>query len=109
VTPLKPVVPREQALRDVEAAVDYYVREAGGKVAVGFIGALERTYASIARHPGAGTPRYGMELALPDLRCKSIGRYPYLVFYVDRGKQIEVWRVLHGVRDIPASLRDLQP
>jgi toxin ParE1/3/4 len=107
--PLKSIVPREQALQDIEAAVDYYVREAGGKVAVGFIDALERTYASIARHPDAGTSRYGIELALPGLRCKSIRRYPYLVFYIDQGSQIEVWRVLHGVRDIPASFRDLQP
>jgi hypothetical protein len=31
-------------------------------------------------------------------------RYPYLVFYVERSDHIDIWRVLHGQRDIPAWL-----
>jgi toxin ParE1/3/4 len=33
-----------------------------------------------------------------------VQRYPYLVFYVERDDHIDVWRVLHGQRDIPAWL-----
>jgi len=33
-------------------------------------------------------------------------RYPYLVFYVEHADHIDVWRVLHGQRDIPAWMRE---
>ena len=48
------------------------------------------------------------ELDLPDLRFKAISRYTYLVFYVESDDCIEVWRVLHGERDIPAGLWTVQ-
>jgi len=40
----KPVIPREQARRDVEAAVDFYATEAGETVALRFIDAVEAAY-----------------------------------------------------------------
>jgi toxin ParE1/3/4 len=49
----KSIVPRELARSDVEAAVDYYAREAGSEVALGFIDALEDAYDLIASHPEA--------------------------------------------------------
>ncbi|MBI2307129.1 MAG: type II toxin-antitoxin system RelE/ParE family toxin [Rhodocyclales bacterium] len=102
----KPVVPREQANRDVDAALDHYLSEGAAPAALGFIDALERAYAHIARHPAAGSPRYAHELNLPGLRFHPLARYPYLVFYVEREQHIEVWRVLHGKRDIPAWMND---
>ena len=53
----KPVVPRAAAVGDVQAAVDYYVQEAGMRVALGFIDGLEAAYGAISRQPGAGSPR----------------------------------------------------
>jgi toxin ParE1/3/4 len=50
----KPVIPREQANRDVDEAVAYYLTEATEAVALGFIDALEKAYGHIARHPGHG-------------------------------------------------------
>ena len=102
---IKPVVPREQALRDIDDAIDHYLTEAGGRVALGFIDALEQAYRSIGRHPAASSPRYAHELALPSLRSHLLKRYPYLVFYVELDDRIDVWRVLHAKRDIPASLQ----
>jgi plasmid stabilization system protein ParE len=40
----KPVIPREQANRDVDDAVAYYLTEATEAVALGFIDALEQAY-----------------------------------------------------------------
>ncbi len=97
---------RELARRDVEAAIKYYVREAGSDVAQGFIDALRRAYRTIADHPAAGSPRYAHELALPGLRGHGLKRYPYLVFYVERDDHIDVWRVLHAHRDIPAWMQE---
>lgn len=96
------VVPREQANRDVDEAVAHYLKEASEPIVLGFIDALEQAYAHISHHPAAGSPRYAHELNLPGLRAWPLAHYPYLVFYVERPDHIDVWRVLHGQRDIPA-------
>jgi DNA polymerase-3 subunit epsilon len=48
---------------------------------------------------------YAHELNLSGLRFWPLARYPHLVFYVERPQHIEVWRVLHGQRDIPAWMQ----
>jgi len=30
--------------------------------------------------------------------------YPYLIFYIEKEDHIDVWRILHGQRNIPARL-----
>ena len=80
----KPVILREQADRDIDEAIDRYLTEAGDKIALGFIGALERAYRHIARHPAIGSPRHAYELDLPSLRFWPLKRYPYLIFYIER-------------------------
>ena len=102
---IKPVVPREQANQDVDDAVAYYLGEGAASVALDFVDALKQAYSHIGRHPGTGSPRYGHELDLPGLRSWTLSRYPYLVFYVERSDHIDVWRVLHGQRDIPAWMQ----
>ena len=101
----KPVVPREQANRDAEEAVVYYLGQGSTKAALAFVNALENAYAHLGRHPLSGSPRYAHELNLPDLRAWPVKGYPWLVFYVDRERYVEVWRVLQAERDIPAWLR----
>ena len=103
---MKVIVPRELANRDVEEVIDHYLVEASANVALGFVDELERAYAHIARHPASGSPRYAHQLGLADLRFWPLGRYPYLVFYVERDEQIDVWRVLHEQRDIPAWMNE---
>lgn len=103
---IRPVVPRARARRDVEAALEHYLAEAGERTALGFVAALERAYRNIARHPEAGSPRIGHELDLPGLRSWPLRRYPYLVFYVEQTDHLDVWRVLHAQRDLPAWLRE---
>ena len=99
---VKPVVPREQANRDVDEAIAYYLGEASDRVALGFIDALEQAYRHIGRHPASGSSRYAVELNLPGLRAWPLRRFPHLVFYVETTDHIDVWRVLHGARDVPA-------
>jgi toxin ParE1/3/4 len=101
----KPVIPRELARRDVEAAVNYYVRVAGPDVALGFIEALQSAYRAVAERPALGSPRYAQELALPGLRSFIMKGFPYLVFYIELEDHIDIWRVLHGRRDIPSRMR----
>jgi toxin ParE1/3/4 len=40
------------------------------------------------------------------LRSWTLKRNAHIVFYVERDAHIDVWRVLHGMRDVPAWLRD---
>ena len=103
---VRPVVPREQAHRDVEDAVAYYLAQDAESAALGFVETLERAYGHIGRHPASGSPRYAHELNLPGLRSWTLTRFPYLVFYVERPDHIDVWRVLHGQRDIPAWMQE---
>lgn len=100
------VIPRELARRDVEDIVDHYLVEGASKAALGFIDALESAYAQIGRHPGSGSPRYGHALNLPGLRSWPLPRYPHLVFYIEHEDHIDVWRTLHGQRDIPAWMQE---
>jgi len=102
----KPIIPREQAHQDIEDAVAYYLDEDAEAVALGFIDALEEAYAHISRYPATGSPRYAHELNLPGLRSWPLTRYPYLVFYIEHVDHVDVWRVLHGQRDIPAWMRE---
>jgi len=102
----KTVVPREQANRDVDEIIAYYMGESAAHAALGFIDALEQAYTHIGCHPGTGSPRYAHELNLPGLRTWLLTAYPYLVFYVERPDHVDVWRVLHEQRDIPAWMRD---
>lgn len=102
----KAVVPREQANRDVDEIIAYYLGERAAHAALGFIDALEQAYTHIGRHPGTGSPRYAHELNLSGLRTWSLTGYPYWVFYVERPDHVDIWRVLHEQRDIPAWMRD---
>ena len=103
---MKVVRLREVARRDVEGAVDYYAGEGGEVLALRFVAVLQRALDLIARRPAAGSPRFGYELQLPGLRTHSLRDFPYLVFYVERDDYVDVWRVLHGSRDVPAWLVD---
>ena len=103
----KPVVPTRQAQQDLETGIDYYLFEEGSAAAaLGFITAVEEAFERLGKNPAMGSPRYAYELDLPGLRSWSLNRYPHLVFYVDRGDYVEVWRVINGVRDIPAWLHN---
>lgn len=97
-------MPRARARQDVEEAVSHLVTDAGSAVALGFVDALERAYRHIARQPATGSPRWAQTLDLPGLRTWPLSRHPYLVCYLERADHIDVWRVLHMQRDVPASL-----
>jgi len=102
----KPVVPRALANQDAEDAVAYYLGEDAASAALGFVDALEQAFTRIGRHPATGSPRYAHALNLPGLRSWPLSRFPHLVFYVEHMDHIDVWRVLHGARDVPAWMQE---
>ena len=102
----RPAVLRERAQRDIEEAVEYYLAGASEAVALAFVDALEATFRLVAEHPAAGSPRYARELDLPGLRSRLVAGFPYIVCYIEREADVDVWRALHTARDIPAWLRE---
>ena len=103
----KPVALRERAKRDIDEVIEHYLAEAGQAVALSFIDALEDTLRRISERPENGSPRYAHELDIPGLRFRSTGKFPYLIFYAETEAELDVWRVLHAARDIPAWMRVL--
>lgn len=104
----KLVVPRRQADEDVDRAANFYLLEAGPDIALAFVRSIEHTYVQISRFPGAGSPRYAESLEVPGLRFWRAKKFPYLIFYVDLGSRIEIWRVLHERMDLPAWIGNLE-
>jgi toxin ParE1/3/4 len=102
----RPVVPRDRANRDVYEAIAYSMKEFGAEGALGLVDALEDGYGLLGRHPAIGSSRYAHELGVPGLRSWPLRRFPYVIFYVEREDHIDVWRVLHGQRDIPVLMQD---
>jgi toxin ParE1/3/4 len=70
------------------------------------VDAVEQAFALLSRHPGSGSPRYAHESNLPGLRFWRLPRFAHLVFYVERDDHVDVWRVLHGERDMAAWLQE---
>ena len=99
----KPVIRRELADDDVNDAISYDASHSE-QATLGLIDELERTYKLISAQPRIGSPRYGYELALPDLLFQKLDRYPYIIFDYRQEDHIDIWRVLHEKRDIPAHL-----
>ncbi|WIG54684.1 MAG: hypothetical protein OJF61_000470 [Rhodanobacteraceae bacterium] len=100
------IIRRQLARTDIEQAAAYYFDTAGLAVAERFVVAVETAAAHAATHPEAGSARYAQTLDRPGLRFWSVKGFPYLVFYLDGGDYLDVWRVLHAERDIPAWLRE---
>jgi toxin ParE1/3/4 len=100
----KQAVPRPEAQRDIDEAVDYYLREAGVEAAMGLIDSIQKAYLHLSRYPQTGSSRYAHELDLPGLRMWPLRRYPFLVFYLEQPDALDIWRVLNSQRDIPTWL-----
>ena len=101
----KSVVPREQARRDIEAAIDYYADHAGEAVALRFVEALESALRMVGTRAATGSPQYGRELEIRGLRHRRLKRFPFLLLYIERADHIDLWRLLHAQRDIPTLMR----
>jgi toxin ParE1/3/4 len=101
---VKPLRFRDSATKDIERAVEYLLSEHAKKAAMDLLDELEKAYDLIRRHPAAGSSRYAHEIDLPALRSWSLTRFPFVVFYFEQEQHIEIWRVLHANRDIPAGL-----
>lgn len=82
-----PVVPREQAVRDIDAAIALDLNADGPAGA-------------------AASPRCAHERSLPGLHSWPFSRDPYVIFCVVQETHVDVWRVLYGRSDIPQGMQN---
>ena len=101
---LRRVVLREGAQGDLEQATDRLLAEAGADTALAFVNAVQAAMRRIADRPGTGSPRWAPELDLPGLRSMRVRGHDWLIFYITHSDHIDVWRVLHGARDIAGAI-----
>jgi toxin ParE1/3/4 len=102
----KPVVLLPLAERDINAALAHYWHEGGATLAGRWVVAVETALRQVGTHAASGSPRYADMLSMPGLRFRQPRRFPHLIFYVERAEQVDVWRVLHGRRDLPNWLHE---
>ena len=100
---------RTLAANDIETAVAHYHDEASPQIALDFIDALEAAIKHLRRYPLTGSLRFAYELEIPELRSWPVRKFPYLIFYMPDDDRIDIWRVLHVRRDIPAYLTSDDP
>lgn len=101
---MTPLRVRPEADRDLDAAVAFLLQESAPAAALQLLDEFEAALSRIASRPAIGSPRYAR--LLQGLRFWKLRRHPYLVFYVEQPDFIDVLRVLHAARDIPAALRE---
>lgn len=101
----KPVRLRQLAATDLENASELYRQQGGEETALDFIDVVERAIRRIGRNPNVGSLKSAHELAIPELRAWPLSRFPFIVFYIDAEEIVDVWRILHGNRDIPTTLQ----
>ena len=99
---MKPVIWRSCARRDAADAAEWHGRQAGYATGERFLTAVGTSLSHISLHPASGSSRYAMPMNLEGLRFWPVPDFPYLIFYIDRDTHVDVWRVLHAQRDIPA-------
>lgn len=99
---MTPLRVRPAADRDLDAALAFLLREGAPGAALQLLEEFEAALARIAGRPAIGSPRYAH--LLPALRFWKLRRHEYLVFYVIQPDVIDVLRILHAKRDIPAAL-----
>lgn len=100
---MKPARLRLAALEDLREAHAHYLRVAP-HVADDLLTEADLAQRHIGQYPGTGSPRYGNLLGIRGLRSWQLDRFPYLIFYIERADHLDVLRLLHQSRDIPAQL-----
>ena len=101
------VVRRPAALLDLDIAADFIRIQSGPDRAIRFLRAADATITQLAQMPGIGTRYEAFEPIYANIRFFPITRHrKFLVFYRPIPGGVEIFRVLHGARDIQGILAE---
>jgi len=103
---MKPVSVRPRADTEIDALADFIAKDNPG-AAFRFLDAVQETFDMIGEQPGIGSRRYAHLPMLEGLRMWPVTNFEkHLVFHIERPGYIDVLRVLHGSRNLPAALME---
>ena len=80
------------AQREIRRAFDWYLQEAGQRIAAGFLDDFEQTLALLKSHPEIGEPGGS------NTRRLIFQRYPYTVVYRLKDEALEIVAIAHHSR-----------
>lgn len=82
-----------------------FIRRDNPQAARAFLEAAYNSFEFLARNPGVGRTRG--DLGFPEIRSWRIAGFRrYLIFYRELPDRVQIWRVLHGARDLHNTLSD---
>jgi toxin ParE1/3/4 len=90
------------AQEDLVAIRDYYLNEAGDRIARQMLVEFVRAFETIARTPGIGHPRKDLAGERPVLFWPM---RDYLIIYRAATKPVEIITIVRGSRDVAVILR----
>ena len=101
-----PVEEREIVECDLQNAARFLRRYSSVARVREFLQAVHATYRLLGEFPELGRTR--ADLPEPNLRSFGVRGFPkWLIFYRPAPEKVEIWRVLHGARDLDRELADL--
>lgn len=104
----KTIVYKPKSLEDITEIVTYLANNNNPNIVQTFHKQLEQTCALLADMPGIGTVRDFKNTHLVGVRFHPLKQFDkYLVFYRTIEKNtIEIIRIVHGARDLPAVFEE---
>ncbi len=98
----------EDARHDLALQYAWYAEKAGERIAERYLEAFRRATDALLLAPETGAPRRFRDPRLAGLRSLQLpGAFRvHLAFYRVEGDAIVVFRVLHGMRDLPRRLTE---
>ena len=97
---------RPRASIDLDEQSDY-IAQNNLDAALRFFDSARQSFSQLARTPGIGSPYEVSNPRLQGLRKWPVrGFEKYLIFYLVRDDRLEVVRIIHAARDIPAILAE---
>ncbi len=93
---------------DFRLQADWYVEKAGEDIAERYLAAVAETAHRLSLQPGLGRKRHFRSHQLHGLRSMAAegAFHKHLLFYRVEEKALVLFRVLHGMRDLPRRLLD---
>jgi toxin ParE1/3/4 len=100
---------RTRQFRDDLIDIYGYIHRRSPAAAERLFDAIEKSVKQLAAMPGAGRLWFSSDKRLEGMRVTVITPYRnYLVFFRDAGDAIEVFRVIHGARELEQIVDEIQ-
>lgn len=90
---------RPQAREDRRHEVRHHRQEAGAQVGAKLVVALRRALLDLQRQPGIGSPTFGQDIGIADMRTWRVAGFPLSFWYFERATHVDVARLVRQRQD----------